>query len=102
MKICMAQQQQPNQLLQQQRQNSKHNFNVNDNHHTTTTTTKNLTTMLIEADVHNNNHDNRLNSLPWSLNDPLNFNDNDIENDDPSYLLRTCDVSLYFDLFCFV
>lgn len=57
--------------------------------------------MLIEADVHND-HDNRLNSLPWSLNDPLNFNDNDIENDDPSYLLRTCDVSLYFDLFCFV
>ena len=100
MKICMAQQQQPNQLLQQQRQNSKHNFNVNDNHHTTTTTTKNLTTMLIEADVHNDHH--RLNSLPWSLNDPLNFNDNDIENDDPSYLLRTCDVSLYFDLFCFV
>nr|XP_027194102.1 uncharacterized protein LOC113788841 isoform X1 [Dermatophagoides pteronyssinus] len=89
MKICMAQQQQPNQLLQQQRQNSKHNFNVNDNHHTTTTTTKNLTTMLIEADVHNDHH--RLNSLPWSLNDPLNFNDNDIENDDPSYLLRTCD-----------
>lgn len=56
--------------------------------------------MLIEADVHNDHH--RLNSLPWSLNDPLNFNDNDIENDDPSYLLRTCDVSLYFDLFCFV